>query len=279
MADQWYYAQKGQRQGPVSEEQLKELASTGQLKPNDKVWKQGMAQWAKAIEVFPPAVPAPPVSPDPNVPPPIPSHKTPGGRLWKILVFSGVGLLLISFFLPWWGITLRKPDSIGKVAEMANWGIGKETRMQRVVLRNQNWYESHRVYFEDLAGEMVGGSEATSRIWGWQTGLGITGLIFSLIILSLAITPIFVAIIQNWSWIGSFITAILGIITLILALVWLFGTPSEDVRPILFQGPSIGPYPYLVGSLLILGGSITEGILGLMAFIRSMGFIRSFGTV
>ena len=151
--------------------------------------------------------------------------------------------------------------------------------MQRVVLRNQDWYESHRVYFEDLADEMVGATEATSRIWGWQTGIGITGLIFSLIILSLAITPIFVTIIQNWTWIGSFITAILGIITLILALVWLFGSPSQDVPPILFQGPSIGPYPYLLGSLLILGGGITEGVLGLIGFIRSMGFTRSFGTI
>ncbi len=150
--------------------------------------------------------------------------------------------------------------------------------MQRVVLRNQDWYESHGVYFEDLAGEMVGGSEATSRIWGWRTGSGIAGLIFSLLILALAITPIFVTIIQKWSWIGSFITAILGIITLILALVWLFGSPSEDVPPILFQGSSIGPYPYLLGSLLILGGGITEGTLHLMGSVRSMGFVRSLGT-
>ena len=183
MSDQWYYAKQGQRHGPVSEEQLKDFASTGQITPNDKIWKQGMAQWARAIEVFPPAVSARPITPDPNVPPPISSHETEGRRLWKILVVSGVGLLLISF-LPWWGLTLRKPDSIGTAAGMTKSTIDKETRMQRVVLRNQNWYESHRVYFEDLAGEMVGATEATSRIWGWQTGFGITGLIFSLIILA-----------------------------------------------------------------------------------------------
>jgi hypothetical protein len=188
------------------------------------------------------------------------------------LVFSGVALLLISFLLPWWGLTLRKPDGAGKVAVMARSGIDKEARMQRAVLRNQDWYEAHGVYFEDLAAEAGGGGEATSRIWGWRTGSGITGLILSLIILSLTITPIFVALIQNWGWIGSFITAALGIITLILALAWLFGTPSEDVPPILFQGPSIAPYPYLLGSLLILGGSITEGVL------RLIGFVRSFGT-
>ena len=42
MADQWYYAQQGQRQGPVVEDELKRLALLGQLKPTDKVWTKGM---------------------------------------------------------------------------------------------------------------------------------------------------------------------------------------------------------------------------------------------
>ena len=66
MADQWYYAQQGQRQGPVSEEQLKQLASSGELKPTDKVWKKGMAAWeaASAVEgLFP--------KPAKNEPPPV----------------------------------------------------------------------------------------------------------------------------------------------------------------------------------------------------------------
>ena len=71
MADQWYYAQEGQQQGPVSQEQLKELASSGQLKPSNTVWKQGMAQWAKAGQVsglFPASDPAQP-PPTPSTPP------------------------------------------------------------------------------------------------------------------------------------------------------------------------------------------------------------------
>jgi hypothetical protein len=66
MADQWYYVQQGQRQGPVAEEELKQLASSGQLKPTDKVWKQGMAVWTEASQVdglIPP--------PDPSQPPPL----------------------------------------------------------------------------------------------------------------------------------------------------------------------------------------------------------------
>ena len=43
-----YYAQQGQRHGPVAEEQLKQLASSGQLKATDRAWKNGMAAWQAA---------------------------------------------------------------------------------------------------------------------------------------------------------------------------------------------------------------------------------------
>ena len=69
MADQWYYTEQRERRGPVSEEQLKQRASSGQLKPTDKVWKKGMANWVPAstidalafpqsLEDEPPPVPA-----------------------------------------------------------------------------------------------------------------------------------------------------------------------------------------------------------------------------
>ena len=51
MTDQWYYTQRGRRQGPVSAKQLKQLASFGQLKPTDNIWKEGMASWAPATRV------------------------------------------------------------------------------------------------------------------------------------------------------------------------------------------------------------------------------------
>jgi antitoxin component YwqK of YwqJK toxin-antitoxin module len=40
-----------QRFGPVSGQQLKELAATGQLAPADLVWKEGMAQWLPASRI------------------------------------------------------------------------------------------------------------------------------------------------------------------------------------------------------------------------------------
>ena len=46
--DQWYYYHRGERQGPVTEEQLKQLASEGKLDPTDNVSKPGMKDWVQA---------------------------------------------------------------------------------------------------------------------------------------------------------------------------------------------------------------------------------------
>tara|TARA_R110002096_G_scaffold82164_2_gene191130 strand:+ start:859 stop:1380 length:522 start_codon:yes stop_codon:yes gene_type:complete len=41
----WYYASNGQQQGPVSQDQLKELAKGGQVQGSDLVWNEGMTDW------------------------------------------------------------------------------------------------------------------------------------------------------------------------------------------------------------------------------------------
>jgi hypothetical protein len=50
MAD-WYYTKNGQQQGPVNDAELKRLASTGQLTPQDMIWKEGMANWLPATAI------------------------------------------------------------------------------------------------------------------------------------------------------------------------------------------------------------------------------------
>jgi hypothetical protein len=73
MGTQWYYTVQGQRFGPVSFEQLKQVAESGQLQASDMVWKDGMAQWAVASQVkglIPAVMPPPPSVPPP---PPLPS--------------------------------------------------------------------------------------------------------------------------------------------------------------------------------------------------------------
>jgi hypothetical protein len=51
MADQWYYARNNQKHGPLTGQQLKRAAVTGQLQPTDMVWKEGMPKWVPASGV------------------------------------------------------------------------------------------------------------------------------------------------------------------------------------------------------------------------------------
>src|SRR5262245_40395657 len=80
MASAYYYVRNGERVGPISGRQLKELAATGQLTPDDLVWKEGMAGWeparklkglfASASASEPPPVPTagPPLVSGPSTP-------------------------------------------------------------------------------------------------------------------------------------------------------------------------------------------------------------------
>lgn len=45
---EWYYTTNNQQMGPISWDELRQLASTGLLHPSDMVWKEGMVDWVKA---------------------------------------------------------------------------------------------------------------------------------------------------------------------------------------------------------------------------------------
>ena len=52
MANEWHYTLNGQPTAvPVNAAQLKQLAVSGQLKPTDLVWQDGMLEWAPASSV------------------------------------------------------------------------------------------------------------------------------------------------------------------------------------------------------------------------------------
>jgi len=48
MAQEWFFSKGGQQQGPVDFDQLKQLAASGQVRPGDLVWCEGMAKWTEA---------------------------------------------------------------------------------------------------------------------------------------------------------------------------------------------------------------------------------------
>lgn len=65
--DAWYYEKQGQRHGPIDTDELKAMARSGDLSPNDLVWKQGMDGWTKASQIkgLLPTAPAAGIAPPP----------------------------------------------------------------------------------------------------------------------------------------------------------------------------------------------------------------------
>ena len=62
MGNEWYYTKNGQQKGPVSTEELKRLAGSGQIQTTDFIWRQRMPQWAQAGQCIKALLPAAPVA-------------------------------------------------------------------------------------------------------------------------------------------------------------------------------------------------------------------------
>lgn len=48
---QWYYARDEKQFGPVSAMELKQLADSGQIAPDDLLWREGMDAWTTAVNL------------------------------------------------------------------------------------------------------------------------------------------------------------------------------------------------------------------------------------
>jgi hypothetical protein len=47
----WHVSIGGKQQGPLTDAELRAMASRGELTPDSHIWKNGMAQWAKASQL------------------------------------------------------------------------------------------------------------------------------------------------------------------------------------------------------------------------------------
>ena len=66
--NEWFFAKNGQQNGPVSHEELRQLAQSGKLDAKDLVWNSSMKDWVPAGQVDslfagPAAAPADPANP------------------------------------------------------------------------------------------------------------------------------------------------------------------------------------------------------------------------
>jgi hypothetical protein len=201
---------------------------------------------------------------------------------WGVLVLAGAALLVFSFFVPWWRISqtdpyrtdllgrpmLRGAKSLADDREAKEWHRVKE-QVELVLTTNADWYIDHFGQTKLNSAERI--LEKTGRssvmLWGWNTGAGIMGMIFGVLIVPVILVPMFVVILRRWSWTGDILSIVFGIIMLIMALVWVFGAPSESVEGRLWQGIIAGPWLILVGSLLVLVGCTSRIISGVMIML------------
>jgi hypothetical protein len=179
---------------------------------------------------------------------------------WRISVLAGAALLFIAFVIPWWGMKSQPPS------EFTQDSARDMKALDRVAKDNRDWYEDH---LDKRQMEKMKDPEKYSiKIWGWSTGAGVSGMIVGLLICASIFMPIFLPMLRPWRWTGSLATAFLGLIVLILATVWVFGSPGECVGRVLSQGISVGPVLSLLAVLLILTGAIKEGVSGLTLFCK-----------
>lgn len=266
MGEQWYYAQDDQQQGPVSLEQLKEFAKTGEVGPSDLVWTDKMEDWTPASEVGELEFPAPPTSLPPTLPPrPTAGVPRPSARqrldslseispmVWSLLMIAGAGLLFLAFFVPWWGIEIESGED-----------ASRKEREEASEVQDENffWYLQHV-----RPVSKINDSDGVT-LWGWNTGTGITGLVFVFLILPLAILPLCINALKPWAWIGRFLVAIAGCVMLVMFAIWFFGAPSKNVSPVLSQGLYLGPYVVFLAAVALLLSGVVGGTLGLVAFLN-----------
>lgn len=75
MAAEWYYAKGDKKHGPITEDRLRELAESGELRPTDKVWRKGTKGWVEASTL-------PDLISD-DGPPPLATSDSDGTQDWK----------------------------------------------------------------------------------------------------------------------------------------------------------------------------------------------------
>jgi uncharacterized RDD family membrane protein YckC len=114
---QIHIAKNGQRMGPYSETQVRDMLAAGSIARTDLAWYEGMADWKPAGEVLPastaPAIPAPPVPPLTPLTPvtPSPVAPTPGAPISPVVRpidpnLAGRGSRLMAFLIDGFIFTL-----------------------------------------------------------------------------------------------------------------------------------------------------------------------------
>lgn len=104
MSEQWYVYKDQKQQGPYSFKQLTEQINSGEVTPEDLVWKEGMADWVKA-ELVEGLIPKKASAPLPSGTAPVkPKKKKSAFKIAAIIGGSVVVLLIVIIMLVMSGV-------------------------------------------------------------------------------------------------------------------------------------------------------------------------------
>lgn len=168
--------------------------------------------------------------------------------------------------------SLEKALSSGAIPDSKKDSVQKALKFFKIAKKDRKWWNEHLKSgdktLEDRMKDVIDDDIAVFRIWGWNEGAGIMGLVFGVVVMVGSIIFISIPPLRNWSWIVSILAAIFGIIILIFALIWIFSAPGQDASPEFRQGIIVGPYLLLAGGVMFLLVGIFDMIAGLSFLSR-----------
>lgn len=183
-------------------------------------------------------------------------------------------LMLVSFFVPWWHITIT-PSNRGFQSDHESAQAFQsqiENNAKRLV-KYIGWYNAHTYVLNvedvsDIKDMAEKGMKWSFRIWGWQCGAGYTSFILGLCIIGICGLTMAVASVRGWGWISAMVAGAMGIPPFILAILWVVSCPGIDIGDFVQQGVSAGPLIALPGAILVTVAGAVSGVTGLMKFAR-----------
>jgi hypothetical protein len=285
--------------GPVSSDDLKQLAAAGELTADDLIWKEGLDDWKPAGQLKGLLPEAPADEPSPAGSATVAGEHQP---LWQVPLMVAALVLISSMFVPWWSFRIKgtSKDLEENVSPPAFPGIGrravktefngrgfkqqrnaperdkeKDARKKRFgekAVGSLGWYFRHftRISVKpSIPDDSTDPVDIKGRIWGWNLGPGMGAALFGFLLIPLTCTMMFSRTARRFSWITSFLAAYVSLAVTAFAIAWYLDSPGFDFSPIFHQGASFGPYLVLGGGVLVLVFGLLDGILGLRAFRRS----------
>lgn len=203
-----------------------------------------------------------------------------GLNLLRMAALFGTLLCLISFFMPWWSMSVDIRFPAGGVAgddlrqmrgeiDPFNSALEKAVKFCADDASDKDTKELQKV-LADARNEKSG--DFSYSLWSWSFARGILVFIFSWPTLALIVVPGLVGALARWRWAFAFGAAAFLLTMWILALTVLAGTPGENYDGkylSIAQGVSVGTVFAFIGSLLGLLAIAADAVLDLLAWLGS----------